>query len=163
MMEELVMQLAELQESRKAAETVADNASSHIDGEITVMQLKVAELIEDRRTLRLPYDISIAHIDGGIEDLSAQILDEWDGEKKTLQYPAGTLKFRTTKRLEINDGAALLASLIGHFSINAIAEKYISGFNKTAVKKFIDLHPPPPDVTELIENTTVKLDESKRA
>lgn len=156
-MEELVDRLAELQEDRKAAETRADIDTRQIDDELEVLRVRSAGLAAERRTLRLPHEKKMAYIDDDIEETASQILEEWNGEKKTLQCNAWTLKFRTTRRLEIHDGAALLASLIDHFTTNTIAETYLSGFNRTAVKKFIDLHPQPPDVTELIEKTTVKL------
>lgn len=158
MMEKLVHDLATLQEEYKAAETVADNASSKVDGMIEVLRMKITEYEDDRKKMRWPHENTLTRIEARIEDVEAQIAKEWDGEKKTIQYDAGTLKFRTTNTLLIGDRASLLNRLLAHFSTEELVETYIIGFSRTAVRKFIALHPQPYDVVELVPRTTVKLE-----
>ena len=55
-------------------------------------------------------------------------------------------------------GGAMLSELLCHFSANKVAEDYLSGFNKTAVRKFMGLIPVIPDVAEIISTTTVMLE-----
>ena len=161
-MEEYVQILSELQAERNASESATDADEVVItlreavaDAEKQLEAAKLALSNELRYT-----DVAIKQIDEMIEDMKSQILQLWDGSLKTIEYDGGKiLKFRTTTSVSIGDGAALLAGLIDHFSTNRIADEFISGFHKTAVRKFIDLHPQPPDVVELVANTTVKLEQ----
>ena len=157
-MEELVNKLAELQAEVAGHEHKADDVSLQIDAEITMLEKELSDLIEERKTLRRPFNEMAEDAQTTISDLCETIIDEWDGEKKTLKFGAGTLKFRTTTLLEINDYRWLLANLLDHTSIEDVATKYISGFSKTAVKKYMSVHELPTVIAELIPKTTVKLE-----
>ena len=161
MIEELVNKLAELQTERAAREIVADKESAATDLMIHLAEENIATLKEDRKNERQIDENAIGKMDAEIEEIEKQIVEAWSGEKKTMQFDAGTLKFRTTKSLKIGDGAALLAQLLHHFSTNVIVDEYISGFNRTAIKKFMDLIPTLPDVAELIPKTNVKLEQKE--
>lgn len=162
-MEKLVNKLAELQAERKEIEERADDEVHEMGYDRSIHDLKKDLEQQEylKYSVRRPFENEMAGIDEKIEDIQSHIIDEWSGEKNTIKYPSGTLKFRTTTSLDIGDGAALLANLIDHFSTNKIAEEYISGFNKTSVKKFMNVIPLPPDVAEMIPKTTVKLEQEE--
>lgn len=159
-MEDLVNKLAELQAERKVAEDVINNDPVIISCNETIAALesRIAEARKNLVFLRAGYDTRISEINATIKETETQIIDTWDGEKRTVRYDAGLLKIRTTTSLKIHDGQILLDNLIHHFPTYVIVEKYISGFNKTQVRKFIDLHPQSHSVVELIDKTTVKLE-----
>ena len=159
MIEELVNKLAKLQTERAARKIAADKESAATDLMIKLAEENIASLKEDRKNERQVDENAIGELDAEIENISSQIVEAWSGEKKTMPFDAGTLKFRTTQSLKIGDGAALLTQLLHHFSTNVIVDEYISGFNRTAIKKFMDLIPTLPDVAELIPKTTVKLNQ----
>ena len=157
-MEELVRELAGLQ-----AELAAD--TKFVDGDGIVITLR--ESVADAKAELAKAEAALAEemllyasstIEDQITDTKERILDEWDGEAKTYQYDFGKLALTTTKSVVIGDGAFLLANLIEHFSTSAIADTYITGFKKTAIRKFVDLFPQPPEVVDLIEKTTIKLE-----
>ena len=158
-MYELVQELAELQAERRAEENAAnsDRRICSFELEIRDMESTLAAVVRARDECKAPYLARVAEIDAKTDELKAQIIEAWDGEKKTMVFDAGTLKFRTTQSLMISNPSMLLDTLVYHFDKAVITEKYISGFNKTAVKKFIDLHPQP-TVAELFSKTTVKLE-----
>lgn len=157
-MEELVEQLSDIELAVNVKIASMGRATKGADQRITEAEHTLEVLKEHRAGVAAPFVIAIAEDERRIEALKAQIIEAWDGEKKTLATDAGTLKFRTTQSLKIEDGAALLAKLIDTFSTNKIADEYLTGFNKTAVKKFMTVIPLPPDVVELISKTTVKLE-----
>ena len=140
-MEELVNKLADLQVMRKEFEDLEQQ-------------------IELRDSIRRPFEEEMAKIDEGIEDISNQIVHTWDPEtmKKTMKFPVGILTLKTTQSLDIKDPAILLDNLIDHFSTYRVANEFISGFKKTIIRKFIDMHPQASSVVELIPKTTVKLE-----
>jgi len=158
-MEEHVIKLAELQAEIEGEETRADDASTLIDAEIEVLEADMAKLQEQRTAARLPFVENIEETKTIIESLYAQIIDEWDGEKKTMVFDAGTLKFRTTSKLEIYHPETLLADMFVHLQTGSEMMKYLSGFNKTAVRKYIGVHPQDVDIVELVSKTTVKLEQ----
>jgi len=159
-MEELVMRFAELQEERKALETQAEKAvrESGYDEEIFTLEKELKRLKQLKAETRYPYEWDMGQADEKMEVISAQILNEWDGEKKTRQYPAGTLKFRTTQSLRIKDATLVLAGLLDHTSVVDVATNYIKGFNLTAVKKYMGVLALPMGAAELAHKTTVKLE-----
>jgi len=161
MMDDLVNTLAELQAEVKGYEHEADYISFQIDDQIAATEKELSDLIEERKTIRRPFTVMAEEAQTTIEDTKKYIIYEWDGDKKTLKYDAGTLKFRTAKGLEIHNNGVMLHSLLRHFSTKEVADHYISGFNKTAVRKFIDLHPLDIATVELISSTTVKLQHSR--
>ena len=159
-MEDLVKLLASMQAELKAAED-AMNADSdiiaHREAVATArgrLEMSEMALANDLSYYKHAMEATKAHI----EEIKAQVIDEWDGDKKTLKFDAGTLKFRTTQSLNIENETALLYNLIDHAGIKDVATKYISGFNKTAVKKYMDVHELPTVIAELISKTTVKLE-----
>lgn len=158
-MEEFVRELAGLQ-----AELAADTKFVDGDGIVITLRESVAdakaELANAEAALAKEmslYAPATRSIENAIEEMKERVLDAWGGEAKTYQYDFGKLSLTTTKSVVIGDGAFLLANLIEHFSTNAIADTYITGFKKTAVRKFVDLFPQPDDVVALEEKTTVKL------
>jgi hypothetical protein len=93
-----------------------------------------------------------------IEEINAQIIGKWTGEKKTMSFDAGTLKFRTTQSLVIENETLVLTGLLDHTSIKDVAQNYITGFNKTAVKKFMGVLSLPMGAAWIDRKTTVKLE-----
>jgi len=159
MMEDFVSQLAELQANQKEEESARDS-----DGTVILLREAVAyakgrlEMAEYALADDLAYyDPAIDGTIRDIETIKAQILEAWDGEKKTLQYPAGTLKFRTTQSLKIVNPGLLMADIISHMRTGTEVLKYVSGFNKTEVKEFMSVISEP-GAAELVSKTTVKLD-----
>jgi len=158
-MEEYVNELADLELAISVKMACMGRETKGVDQRIADLEQDLDALRGHRADVAAPYMIGIAEDQRRIDKIKATILDAWDGEHKTMVFDAGTLKFRTTQSLEINTPGILMHDLIHHFSTKEIAEKYISGFNKTAIKKFIDMHPPAPGVVELIAKTAVKLED----
>ena len=160
-MEELVNKLANLQAIRKEFEDRAGNAVHQMgyDRNIRDLEVELQQQIELRDSIRRPFEDEIVKIDKGIEDISNQIVYAWDPEtmKKTMKFPVGMLTLRTTQSLDIKDPAILLDNLIFHFTTYRVANEFISGFKKTIVRKFIDIHPQSQSVVELVAKTSVKL------
>ena len=159
-MEELVNKLANLQARFDKELANADFASANIDDRIRFEKEKISMLEKEREINRRPFEDEMSKIDEGIEDISAQIIHDWNPEtmKKTIKFPVGILTLRTTQSLDIRDPAILLDNLISHFTTYRIANEFISGFKKTIVKKFINMHPQSSSVAELVPKTTVKLE-----
>jgi hypothetical protein len=160
-MEELVNKLANLQITRKEFEDRADNAVRQMgyDRNIHDLEMELKQQIELRDSIRRPFENEMSKIDEGIEDISAQIIYTWNGEKKTVRYPnIGTLKFRTTHGLKIDAPGVLLNDMIDHLRTGREIMKYLSGYNKTEVKKYLGIFPQPAEVAELVGKTTVKLE-----
>lgn len=159
-MEEYVNKLAMWQAKRKTIECDLNDDPEVAGCNETIAALE-AQITEAHKTLVFMcagYDTRISEIDDEIKHVSAQIIDAWDGEKKTIETDAGTIKFRTTYSLKISDEAALLANLLDHFSTNKIVEKYLKGFYSTPIKEFMVVHELPTDVAGLVPKTTVKLE-----
>lgn len=159
-MEELVNKLAELQEELKAEEVKADEASVVVDVLIADMKDKLAELEKERAVGRRQYIQAMQEINATIKETETQIIDEWNGEKKTLKYPAGTLLFRRTGSLRIIDDVRLMELLIEKAPIFDVVSKYIKGFKLTGVKKFVEVHNVQTGVASMEYKTTVKLEVS---
>lgn len=157
-MEELVIRLAELQTELDEELIKADFASANIDDRIVKAKERLSILEKERGINRQPYTEAAEELNLKIWDVKAHILSEWDGKKNTLKFSDRVLNFRTTKSLEIRDDAAMLEDLCIRMQSYAEVMKYLKGFNLTEVKKYMSVHAPPPDVAELIEKTTVKLD-----
>ena len=161
-MEELVNKFAVLQANRKLFEEKADSAVHEMgyDRNIHDLEEELDQQIELRDSIRKPFEKEMAKIDEGIEDISNQIVYAWNPETmaKTMKFPAGILTLRTTQSLDIGNPGILLDNLISHFSTHRVATEFISGFKKTIVRKFMDMHPQASSVVELIPKTTVKLE-----
>lgn len=158
MIEEHVIKLAELQAERTLEENKANGASALIDMSIKNTENELKALREERETLRLPYIEAAEELSTTIGDLCAAIIDEWTGENKTMVFDAGTLKFRTTQRLNIVNKTLVLTGLLDHASVKDVATNYITGFNKTAVKKYMGVLELPLGAAEFENRTTVKLE-----
>ena len=160
-MEELVNKLAELQAERKAQEDQADNAVREMgyNRSIHDAEKELQRLKELRDETRYPFEWEIGIINKAIEDISARIIETWGGEKKTMSFDAGTLKFRTTGSLVIENDRLVLEGLLAHTSAKDVATNYISGFKKTAVKKFMGVLSLPMGAAWIDQKTTVKLEE----
>lgn len=160
MIEEYVIKLAELQAELKEYEekAAAEVAASKIDEDIAYHEEQIAHQRGVREILIRPY------IEGG-EDTKLKIglvydaiIDEWTGEHKTMVFDAGTLKFKTTQSLKIENETLVLTGLLDHTSVKDVATNYITGFNKTAVKKYMGVLELPLGAAELENRTTVKLE-----
>ena len=159
-MEELVNKLVELQAELKEREYQADEASLLIDERIADAKKRIHILEQERDVNRQPYTTKVEEIKIAITGLHTTIIDEWTGEKKTLAFDAGTLKFRTTKSLDIHKPGTLLNHIMSSgLPVSTVAEEYIKGFNLTTVRKYLEVLPVTTDVAELIEKTTVKLEQ----
>lgn len=160
-MEDSVNKLAMLQEERKSFEDRADSVVHQMGYDRNIYDLKeeLAQQIKLRDSIMRPFEDEITKIDEGIEDVSNQIVYEWDPKTmaKTIEFPAGTIKLRTTQKLEIRNGARLLEDIIKRSSVMEAANKYISGFKKIPVKAWMGVHSLSPDIVELVSTTTVKL------
>ena len=156
--ETYVQELATLQAELAATKIAANEASKEIDAEIAEEEMALRHLRGIRERIRQPHEYEINEIGIRIATMQECIVETWDGEKKTLKFDAGTLKFRTTQSLNIKDESWLLASLLDHTSLEDVATRYISGFNKTAVKKYMGVIGMPDGAAELISKTTVKLE-----
>jgi phage host-nuclease inhibitor protein Gam len=160
MIEEHVIKLAELQAELKREKQKADEASAATDGIIEDTKKLIAVLEEERTAKRRPYIEAAEELSTTIGDLYATIIDEWTGEKKTLVFDAGTLKFRQTGSLKIHDEAWLLNDILDRMSVeDLIKKKYLKGFNLTAVEQYMGVIELPIDVAEIEYKTTVKLEQ----
>ena len=159
MMEELVNKLAELQAEM---ESIADQiAGDRIIQEYVTAIAELEKQASDSRDAL--HDLISAYgqdlIDERMNEIKDQIIDEWDGEKKTLEFGAGTLKFRTTTSVDVKDGGWLLESMSTRLPYYKVYDEYIKGFNLTAVRKYIDVIEVPEDVVKLVSKTTAKLEQ----
>ena len=158
-MEDLVEQLAELQAEMNNELIKADFSSAKIDYHIDEAIKGLDVLRKERDINRQPCTTKVEEIKIAITGLHTTIIDEWTGEKKTLAFDAGTLKFRTTKSLDIHKPGTLLNHIMSSgLPVSTVAEEYIKGFNLTTVRKYLEVLPVTTDVAELIEKTTVKLE-----
>ena len=160
-MEELVERLAELQSDLEMKEDAAEANELVIkySEKITHLEKELKKLQQARAQELAYYAPAIDDIKVNIEEIKKQIIEAWDGDKKTLKFDVGTLKFRMTSKLEIYHPEILLADMFVHLQTGSQMLKYLSGFNKTAVKKYIGVHPQDADIVELIATTSVKLEE----
>ena len=160
-MEDLVEQLAELHDELQAEEddTNADETVIMLREGVASAERQWTLASESLENELRYHDAAVEQINEGIDEITTRILDEWDGEKKTLTFGAGTLKFRTTKSLDIHKPGTLLNHILSSgLPVSTVAEEYIKGFNLTTVRKYLEVLPVTTDVAELIEKTTVKLE-----
>ena len=160
MIEEYVNKLAELQAERKANENEAN--------EDEAMILRRTEVANASRALEVAkaalsnemifYEATLERLDAEIAEVKQQIIDEWTGDRKTMIFDAGTLKFRQTGSLKIHDELYLFKELYDYIWVDELINKYLNGFNLAAVKKFMGVHPLPSSVAEIEYKTTVKLE-----
>ena len=158
-MEELVNKLASLQSERTAREIAADKESAATDLMIKLADENITSLEEERKNERQVDENAIGELDVEIKHVSAQIIDVWGGDKKTLKFENGTLKFRTSQSLVIENDRLVLEGLLAHTSTDDVATNYITGFKKTAVKKYMGVLPLPMGAARIDLKTTVKLEE----
>ncbi len=161
MIEEHVNKLAELQAERNLLEAEADIAVYHrgYDRDISKLEKELDELKEFKKHVRFEYEWRCDELSSKIKNVSAQIIDEWTGENKTMSFDAGTLKFRQAGSLKIHDELYLFTKLYDHIKLDVLIDKYLKGFNLTAVKKYMSVHELPIDVAEIEYKTTVKLEQ----
>jgi len=124
---------------------------------IAELEKKVSEGRDALHDLMSAYGQDL--IDERMDEVKAHIIDEWTGENKTMLFVAGTLKFRTTQSLKIENDALVLTGLLDHTSVKDVAKNYITGFNKTAVKKFMGVLSLPMGAAWIERKTTVKLEQ----
>lgn len=92
-----------------------------------------------------------------IEEVKDQIVDDWDGNKKTIEYEFGLLRFVTTKSLKIGDGGRLLEHIIENTSTATAVDKYLKGFLLIPTKAYVDVHELGEGIAKIEPRTTVKL------
>lgn len=161
MIEEYVINLAELQTELKANEAAADNASKKIDAEIAEAKMVLDHLNTVREHIRHPHEFDIAETNNRIGVMQDRIIDEWSGEEKTIVFGDKVLKFTQRGSLKIRDDEAMLEELCVRMQSYAEVLKYLKGFNLTAVKKYMGVHDLPIDVAEITYKTTVKLEQKE--
>ncbi len=157
-MEEHINKLAELQAELDKELVNADFASANIDDRMARIKEKLSILEQERDINRRPYIEAAEELKTTIGDLYATIIDEWSGEQKTMVFDAGTLKFRTTQSLKIENETLVLTGLLDHTSVKDVATNYIKGFNLTAVRKYMGVLELPMGAAEIEYKTTVKLE-----
>jgi len=158
MIEEHVNKIADIELAISVKTASMNRATTGIDARIADAEHALETLKEHRTEVAAPYVIGIADNARQIDEIAAQIIDEWTGEKKTMVFDAGTLKFRTTQSLIIKDETWLLDDILDRMSIEEMfKKKYLKGFNPTAVKKYMDMYELPIDVAEIEYKTTAKL------
>jgi len=153
-----VQQLATLQAELAATKTAANEASEKIDAEIAEAEMVLTHLRTMQERIRQPYEYEINEIGIRIAMMQECIIEAWDGEKKTLKFDAGILKFRTTQSLKIENETLVLTGLLDHTSVKDVATNYITGFNKAAVKKYMGVLDLPLGAARIEKKTTVKLE-----
>ena len=160
-MEELVNKLAELQAERKKTVDAINNDDevAEVTTSIEELEHKIAEGHKTLAFLRAGYDTQIDDIDVKMNLVRDAIIDEWDGNKKTLKFGAGSLEFWKTTSVDVKDGGRLLASMSERLPYHKVYDEYIKGFNITAVRKYIGMVEVPEDVVKLVSKTTAKLEQ----
>ena len=156
-MEELVNKLADLQEA-------LDNAATSTAADPLIIEYKAAiveleKQVSDKRDAL--YDLESTgrqeDIKRLIEETKAEIIDEWDEEKKTYKFDGKTLSFTRTGSLKIKDGVRLMELLIEKAPMVDVVGKYIRGFKLTYVKKFVEVNNVQTGVASMAYKTTVRL------
>ncbi len=159
MMEEHIKMLASLQVDLKAKED-ATNADGIVISLRETVDDAAKHLEEAKAALAdelISYESSCEQIEMEIKNVKAQIIDAWDGEKKTLNGNGWMLKFRTTGKLIIRNDQLLLEDLMDNLPTAGYIMKYLKGFNLTKLKEYMKTYPQPTDVAELVPTTTVSL------
>lgn len=157
-MEELVNKLADIELAISVKTASMERATKGVDQRIADLEHDLKVLKEHRLGVTAPFVIGIADNERQIDAIKARIIDGWDGEKKTIVFDTGTLKFRQTGSLKIIDETLVLTGLLDHTSVGDVATNYITGFNKTAVKKYMGVLELPMGAAEIKYKTTVKLE-----
>jgi len=159
-MEKLANKLADLQTELITEKNAAENDPAVVsqNGVIKWCEEQLADAIKARDAMLVLYAIPIKEIDRQIEEIKVQIIDAWDGDKKTIVYSFGTMKFRTTMSLNIIDEPLVLENMMDHLATAEEIMEYITGFNKTNVKRYMGVHKLPADVAELVSKTTVEFE-----
>lgn len=160
-MEELVNKLADLQAELTQIE---DEEAKNLDimecnASIERLEKQITELHKSTSFLRAGYAEATETVKSEIDDVNNRILNEWDGQEKTVHFDAGTLKFRTTKSLQIVDGGRLLEHMITNTSTEEAVNKYLKGFLLTPTKAYIGVHGLGEGIAKINSKTTVKLEQ----
>ena len=155
MMEDAVNYLASLEAMRARENVRADVASAEIDVTLDALKATQAELMKDRAIQRRPYENSIASIMDDIDVAKEEIIDAWDGGKKTIKFDAGTISIREVTALEIFKPAAVMSSLIETMKTGDAVMRFVTSLKKTDVREFIGIHPLDSDIVEITSRTTV--------
>ena len=156
--ESYAQELATLQAELAATKTAANEASKKVDAEIAEAEMVLTHLRTMQERIRQPYEYEITEIDIRIAMMQDCIIEAWDGEKKTLKFDAGILKFKTTQSMKIENETLVLTGLLDHTSVKDVATNYITGFKKVAVKKYMGVLDLPMGAARIEKKTTVKLE-----
>lgn len=156
-MEELVNKLADIELAISVKTASMERAAASTDQRIADLKHDLEVLEEHRAGVTAPFVIGIAEDKRRIDGIKTQLIDEWDGQKKTIKCGDKTLSFRQSSSLKILDPEWLMNELLDHTSVKAMVEKYIKGFNLTSVKKYMGVHDLPVDVVNMEYKTTVSL------
>lgn len=148
-----VEKLADLQAVIKEVESRADMASSDVGYAIDWLTGELARLKEERVTARAPYMESIEGLNIDIGKLKVKIVDDWDGEKKTIEYESGTLRLITRKKLVISNESAMMADVIRHIEPERVVD-YIEKFDPKKITEYMGTFLQPPEVAEVVSTTT---------
>lgn len=158
-MEKLMNELNELQKRLQLDTDVADESSANIDCLIASTEKRTKELKIKREDVRAEWLPGIQKLTEEIVNKKVEILDEWNGEEKTIRSGNLVMKMRTTKKTIIGNKADLLEDIIKRTSILEAANKYINGFKLTPVRAYMSVHELPEAIAYLESNTSVTLKE----
>lgn len=158
-MDELVQQLAVVQAEIAATTEHMNRATAGADQRIEEAERALEVLKEHRIGVAAPFIIGIADGERLTDEIETQIINEWTGEKTTMVFDAGTLKFAQRGNLKIHDEVWLMNDILDRMSVEDIfKKKYLKGFNLTAIKRYMGVHDLPVDVAEIEYTATVKLE-----
>ena len=157
--EDDVKKLAELQEELKSAtdKIAADTTIQEYTEKIAELEKQVSEHRDALYDLKSVY--MHEHIEAQIKEVKDQIVDSWDGDKKTIKYDFGTIGFRTTQSLKVIDGGRLLEHIIENTSTTEAVDKYLKGFLLTPTKAYVDVHGLGEGIARIEPKTTVKFEQ----
>ena len=153
--EDDVQKLAELQEELKSAEDkiAADPTIKEYTEKIAELEKQVSKHRDAVYDLKSVY--MQEHIEAQIKEAKEQIIFGWTGEKNTLVFDVGTLKFRTTKSLKVVNGGRLLEHIIKNTSTDEAVDKYLQGFRLMPTKAYVDVHGLGAGIARIEPKTTV--------
>ena len=157
--EDDVQKLAELQEELKSTDDkiAADPTIQEYTAKVAELERQVSEHRDALYDLKSVY--MQEHIEDQIKDIKDQIVDSWDGKKKTIHYGVGDIKFRINKSLVVVDGGRLLEHIIDETSTDTAINKYLKGFLLTPTKAYVDVHQLGEGIAKISSKTTVKFEQ----
>jgi len=149
----LAQRLRELEEQHNTVQKELDTITAPYTKKIDECREKINKLNTELSTQSQDLRDQRKIIEDSMANTKYSILIQWTPSmKKTLKYPEGTLKFRTTQEIHIIDPSHLLTTLIYSFDSKSLIENYVS-FRLKGVKKYIDVHPL--DAAKLVPKTSV--------